>query len=82
MPKYKLLGHQGAVWTVLVLPNGNFLTGSADRSIKMWKNDKCIKTLTGHTDAVRALCVLPMAIGFASCSNDGYVHGIERNGSS
>ncbi|KAM0683995.1 hypothetical protein MDAP_000733 [Mitosporidium daphniae] len=73
MPKHTLSGHQAAVWAVLILPNGNFLTASADKSIKMWKNEKCIKTMTGHTDAVRALCALPMAVGFASSSNDGTV---------
>ena len=39
----------------------------------MWKNNVCINTITGHTDVVRDLCIVD-DIGFASCSNDGYVY--------
>lgn len=43
--------------------------GSADRTIKLWQEHKCMQTFTGHTDAVRGLALMP-DIGFASCSND------------
>jgi phospholipase A-2-activating protein len=65
-----LAGHQGAVWAVLGLDNGTIATGSADKTIKLWKNGTCVKTLGGHTDAVRALRAVP-GIGFISAANDG-----------
>lgn len=46
--------------------------GSADKSIKIWNGHKVVKTLTGHTEAVRGLTFLPGS-GFASCSNDRFL---------
>ena len=43
-----ILGHDAAVWAVAILPEGGFMiTGSADKSIKLWKAGKCEKTLLG-----------------------------------
>lgn len=43
--------------------------GSADKTVKLWKRNKVVKTFTGHNDAVRGLALVT-DIGFASCSND------------
>jgi phospholipase A-2-activating protein len=67
-----LKGHTAAVWAVLSLPSGDILTASADKTIKIWRDYKCIKTLTKHTDCVRGLALVP-SVGFLSCGNDGYV---------
>lgn len=45
--------------------------GSADKTIRMWRNGKLVKVLNGHTDCVRGLCRTPGG-GFASCGNDAY----------
>jgi phospholipase A-2-activating protein len=66
----RLSGHEGAVWAVLGLENGDIATASADKTIKLWRDLMCIKTLGGHTDAVRALRNVP-GLGFISASNDG-----------
>ena len=47
--------------------------GSADKTIKLWKQNKAVRTFTGHKDAVRGLALVT-DIGFASCSNDRQVH--------
>ena len=51
---------------------GLMLTGSADKTIKVWKAGKCEATLKGHTDCVRALAVLSAA-EFLSCANDATI---------
>ena len=48
-----------------------FFSGSADKTIKMWKAGACQMTFTGHSDCVRGLAVLS-ALEFLSCSNDRY----------
>ena len=48
--------------------------GSADKTIKLWRQHKCLRTYHGHKDAVRALALLT-DIGFASGSNDRFVYG-------
>ena len=49
------------------------IPGSADKTIKLWKQQKAVRTFAGHKDAVRGLALVT-DIGFASCSNDGQVH--------
>ncbi len=55
------------------VPTFSLPPGSADKTIKVWKQHKCIKTITGHTGVVRGLALIP-DIGFASCSNDRCFH--------
>ena len=52
-------------WQIIVYNS----TGSADKTIKMWKAGTCQMTFTGHSDCVRSLAVLS-ALEFVSCSND------------
>lgn len=41
-------GHTAAVWAVVILPEqGLMLTGSADKTIKLWKAGRCERTYTG-----------------------------------
>ncbi|EKX50141.1 hypothetical protein GUITHDRAFT_103955 [Guillardia theta CCMP2712] len=60
-----------AVWALLPLPGNKLLSGSADRTIRLWDTveGKCIGTLTGHSDCVRALVMLPDG-KVASAGND------------
>uniref|UniRef100_A0A3Q4GL63 Phospholipase A2-activating protein n=1 Tax=Neolamprologus brichardi TaxID=32507 RepID=A0A3Q4GL63_NEOBR len=63
-------GHTAAVWAVAILPEqGLMLSGSADKTIKLWKAGRCEKTFTGHEDCVRGLAVISNT-EFFSCSND------------
>jgi phospholipase A-2-activating protein len=67
--QYVLEGHQGAVWAVLAISETEFITGGADKTIRLWKEGKAVKALKDHTDCVRGLCRLPNGL-FASCAND------------
>ena len=62
--KETLEGHTGMVRTLQVLPDGRIVSGSKDKTIKIWEQgpdgkyaDK--ETLKGHTDMVFTLQVLP-----------------------
>ncbi|CDK27120.1 unnamed protein product [Kuraishia capsulata CBS 1993] len=67
-PLYHLKGHAASVWGVKILSPTEFLTCSADGTVKMWEEDKLISTVKSHTDVVRDLLLLKD--GYASCSND------------
>ena len=89
---YELTGHTQSVWAVLALEADQYLTGmsaicqetlfvimcpgSADKTIKLWRQQKCLRTYHGHKDAVRSLALIS-DIGFASASNDRLVDLIE-----
>ena len=63
-------GHVNAVWALAALPDGRLLSGSNDRTMKVWGEAPlavrggagfvvCAATLQGHTGYVFALAVLP-----------------------
>ena len=54
-----------------LINHGREYLASADTTIKLWMKYKPIRTLSGHTGAVRGLTLIN-DLGFASCSNDGY----------
>lgn len=62
-----LTGEYGFVYAPRLTINA--FSGSADKTIKMWRQHKAIRTFAGHKDAVRGLALVT-DIGFASCSND------------
>jgi WD40 repeat protein len=69
--KRVLTGHSQAVWALLPLRGQKLLSASGDRSIKLWDthDGKCLGTLNGHGDCVRALALLPDG-SFVSAGND------------
>jgi phospholipase A-2-activating protein len=69
-----LRGHGAAVWAVAVASadGGDVVTGSADKTLRLWRHGACVRTLTGHSDCIRAVAVVP-SLGFLSASNDATV---------
>ncbi|WP_330926814.1 WD40 repeat domain-containing protein [Candidatus Sororendozoicomonas aggregata] len=59
-----LTGHKGCVTSLLVLPDGRLVSGSYDKTIKIWdlskpQGHRCVAILTGHSGEVLALTLLP-----------------------
>jgi WD40 repeat protein len=61
-------------------PSSYVLSGSADKTIKIWRGGRCEKTVPAHEDAVRGLALLP-GIGFVSVGNDGMLKVWSDDGS-
>lgn len=77
------IGHEAAVWCVLYVSGSQsefeFVTGSADHSIRLWKVDVLlepsysrVRCFLGHTDCVRCLAALDRN-RFLSASNDASI---------
>ena len=64
-----LKGHEKWVKCVLELDNGIIVSGSDDKSIKLWKNNYNIRTIVEHTNSIRSLCQINKKY-FASGSFD------------
>lgn len=71
--KFDLKGHEAAVWDAKIVGNDQYLTCSADRTIRLWQGSHEIKRFNGHSDVVRKLQVLPGSKTFVSASNDGTI---------
>lgn len=76
---YTLAGSELSVWAVLILPGStrqqvSTLTASADKLIRLYQNDKLVRTFKGHSQPVRALTLLTSHEDlFASAANDGSI---------
>ncbi|RCN40028.1 PUL domain protein [Ancylostoma caninum] len=73
-PALLLNGHKLSVWALAAIEAspGYYLSGSADKTIKLWRDDNEVRTFTGHTDVVRALLVLSPE-RFLSAANDATI---------
>jgi len=61
LPLHKALNaHTGSVNSLTVLNDGSIVSGSADRSVKIWdpETETLKMTITGHTDWIQALVIL------------------------
>ncbi|KAI9815838.1 MAG: U3 small nucleolar RNA-associated protein 13, partial [Phylliscum demangeonii] len=86
-----LRGHRRGVWSVRFAPKaapslgyggsrGLLLTGSGDKTVKIWSvaDYSCLRTLEGHTNSVLRVVWLPLArhdrgLRLASAGSDGLV---------
>lgn len=57
----KLEGHDNNINTVLLLHNGNLVTCSSDKTIRIWdlKNYTCLFTLNDHINSVKFIAYFP-----------------------
>ena len=65
----RLTGLTDAVCALAALPDGTLASGSWDNTVRVWRDDVCVRTLEGHRDSVTSLAVLP-DVKLASGSHD------------
>ncbi|KAK3090943.1 hypothetical protein FSP39_015921 [Pinctada imbricata] len=58
-PVYKLEGHEANVCALAAGKFGTLLSGSWDKTAKVWLNQKCVMTLKGHESAVWGVGIMP-----------------------
>ena len=52
-------GHNNYIYCLAVMPNGvDFVTGSEDRTLKIWCDNECQQTIAHPTETVWAVTVL------------------------
>ena len=65
--------HSAAVLSVAIAPDGLLVSGSADRSIGVWRDDQRVRSISNHAERVTALAFAPDGKRLASASADGTV---------
>src|SRR3990167_8372096 len=61
IPAIKLVGHNGSIRAIAILPNGDIVTGSDDRTAIIWDSEtgKEKQKLKGHKAWINAIAILP-----------------------
>ena len=67
----KLAGHFRSVYSVDVAPDGRIITGSYDKTVKVWRDGVCERTIEAHTRDIEDIAALPCGTRFVSASDDG-----------
>lgn len=80
--QWDLKNHEASVWDAKFINGNKFITVSADRSVKIWENDKLINSFNNiHQDVIRSVVVLnEEGSRFATCSNDTFIKVFDSNG--
>ncbi|KAK4561421.1 WD repeat protein Lub1 [Recurvomyces mirabilis] len=58
----ELHGHEGYIYSLAILPNGDIVSSSEDRTVRIWRDGKCIQTITHPAISLWAV---------AACSETG-----------
>ena len=66
----KLAGHTRDLNGVAAAPDGRVITGSDDKTVKVWRDGVCERTIQAHDSMVEAVAVLPGGARFVSVSAD------------
>jgi len=53
-----MTGHNGFVFSCAVIGFGHYISGSDDRTLKIWADDKCLQTIN-HPGSVWSVSVNP-----------------------
>ncbi|KAF9168456.1 hypothetical protein DFQ26_007587 [Actinomortierella ambigua] len=51
-PLYTLVGHKDNVCSLFADASGHIVSGSWDKTAKIWRDGQCVQTLEGHTQAI------------------------------
>ncbi|KAF9970764.1 hypothetical protein BGZ73_006474 [Actinomortierella ambigua] len=51
-PLYTLVGHNDNVCSLYADASGHIVSGSWDKTAKIWRDGQCVQTLEGHTQAI------------------------------
>ena len=65
-----LVGHNSVVRAAAPVTDGRIITGSYDRTVKVWREGACERTIQAHASFINALAVLPDGARFVSTSDD------------
>ena len=68
-PLCRLTGHEDGVSSVAWGPDGLLASASHDKSVKIWRDGLCLRTLRGHENFVSCVAFSPLGL-LASCSWD------------
>ncbi|KAF4555894.1 PUL domain-containing protein [Elsinoe fawcettii] len=76
----QLHGHEAFIYSLAVVPdNGDIVSSSEDRTVRIWRNGDCVQTITHPAISVWSVAVCPETGDIASGASDKTVRVFSRN---
>ena len=69
----ELHGHENFIYSLAVLPNGGLVSAGEDRTVRVWKNNECVQTITHPAISVWTVAVCPENGDIVSGASDRLV---------
>lgn len=74
-----LSGHENFIYSLAVLPTGELVSSSEDRTARIWKNDKCIQTITHPAISVWSVAICQQNGDIVTGASDKTVRVFSRS---
>ncbi|KAH7043930.1 polyubiquitin binding protein-like protein [Macrophomina phaseolina] len=74
----ELHGHENFIYSLAVLPTGELVSSSEDRTVRIWKGDQCVQTITHPAISVWSVAVCQQNGDIVSGASDRIVRIFSR----
>nr|POF22183.1 phospholipase a-2-activating protein [Quercus suber] len=78
-PMGKLEGHTAYIYSLACLPNGDIVSSSEDRTVKIWRDGQSIQTITHPAISLWAVAACPETGDIASGASDNVIRIFTRD---
>lgn len=75
----ELLGHQAYIYDMAILPNGDIVTSSEDRTVRVFRDMRCIQTITHPAISIWSVAACPETGDIASGASDKIIRVFTRD---
>ena len=75
----ELDGHTAYIYSLAILPNGDIVSSSEDRTVRMWSNGQCIQTITHPAISIWAVAACEETGDIASGASDKTIRIFSRD---
>ena len=74
----QLFGHENFIYSIACLPDGDLVSSGEDRTVRVWKGNKCIQTITHPAISVWAVAVCAETGDIVSGASDRILRVFSR----
>ena len=75
----ELEGHSAYIYSLDILPNGDIVSSSEDRTVRIWSNGQCLQTITHPAVSIWTVAACPETGDIASGASDNAVRIFSRD---
>jgi len=74
-----LEGHTAYIYSLAILPNGDIVSSSEDRTVKIWRDGQCIQTITHPAISIWTVAACPETGDIVSGASDNIIRIFSRD---